>query len=88
MLHIVRDDLFHGPQSLGEWTFLQSSTFLQKHTCNDTDLTMWSMPSEMVGMGPPCVYPDSQSKDTAPTEPGAGHDAALYWRHVALLVEA
>lgn len=35
-----------------------------------------------------CVYPDSQSKDAAATEPGAGDDAALYWRQVALLVEA
>lgn len=34
------------------------------------------------------VYPDSQSKNAAPTEPGAGGAAALYWRHVTLLVEA
>lgn len=32
-----------------------------------------------------CVYPDSQCKDTASTEPGT--DAALYWRNVTLLVE-
>lgn len=34
------------------------------------------------------VYPDGQSKDAAATEPGAGDHAALYWRHMALLVEA
>lgn len=49
MLHIVRYYLFHGPESFGEWTFLQSAAFLCKHKANDTDITVCSMSSEKLG---------------------------------------
>lgn len=49
MLHVVRYYLFHGPQGLGEWTFLQSSTFLCKHTGNSTDITVCAKSSKERG---------------------------------------